>query len=278
MRKLKSLLGWPCIVFLVLCQSCSPKENGSTPDKVQSYGGKMVLESLSEESLGRVLRVGMSKIAVKELLGEPFSEMKIDNGGVCFDYFYTHAIESQSSPAAIAGVSVFFQANGVSRWAPILRAGSVHTERKNVPADAKPVKDRGVAGFCSLWVLADDPADGWRYIDTAEFPKLGYISSRANLEFKQIKSLEEVTFRNPEKGNVPGYELLVGLTDEDAIKLKEFTAANPRRRILVMVGDRPIFAPYIVAPVTTGLLRIPYDDLSALKRSKDLLVSLLPTK
>ena len=113
----------------------------------------------------------------------------------------------------------------------------------------------------NFFIVSDTPVTGGRYIDTPEFPKLGHISRAPNMVVTKLSSVttDSSTFIERYQGKEKvSVETVVEITMEpaDAKKLTKLTRENVGQRVLMMLGKRPLMAPYIRQPIDTPTLSI----------------------
>jgi hypothetical protein len=119
----------------------------------------------------------------------------------------------------------------------------------------------------SFFPVSDKPIPGGRYVDTTDCPKLGYISNSPSLVITGLQSVVTSTAAVfTKQGDLTGKsEPAVDFTffSTDAKRLGDLTTQNVGRRLLFMVGDRPLMAPLLKEPFETPTLKL------ALTRYKD---------
>lgn len=133
---------------------------------------------LNREALARELAVGATHEQVIEILGEPDSEIALDETHHRLDYFYKTPTNSKNREDAITGVTIFLERGALLRWSPIL--GPLEIIQKPIDSEKSMPPGRvNPAGIdlpaLQYWVLSDTPLAKGRYVDTPRFSKLGYI-------------------------------------------------------------------------------------------------------
>jgi len=115
-------------------------------------------------------------------------------------------------------------------------------------------------GLC-FFVVSDAPIKGGRFIDTAEFPKLGYISNAPNYVLTRLQEVwtNEVTSVSHFQGTVttniyPAVSLK--MLPSEAEGFAEFTRQNTNRRVVAALRGTLLVAPMIRAPIETGTLQL----------------------
>lgn len=106
-----------------------------------------------------------------------------------------------------------------------------------------------------VFIASKEQKDGLHEAKFSAYPGLGYIAAKPDLT---ISRLESVTFGAPRivPGGRAGKEplkedrhmLVLRLTSEDAKALQDLTAAHLGDRLLMLLGDEPLFAPELRTP------------------------------
>jgi hypothetical protein len=118
-----------------------------------------------------------------------------------------------------------------------------------------------------------------RFVDTPSLPKLGYISRTADLLITNIAAVDHQKLpdyaimidTNGNETQVPSPSppsLAVRLHSEDAKRFAELTKRAINKRLLVMLGDKHLIAPWVRAPIETGSFLIPFDSPEELARTE----------
>ena len=113
-------------------------------------------------------------------------------------------------------------------------------------ADEKPA--------LAFYVVSKEKIEGGRFIDTKEFPKLGYIPAKPGLG---IAELEQASLTK-RPGDRP--TIFITLKKEQIDQLADFTGRNVDRKILLMLGNEPLIAPRILEKIRTPDLQISVSD------------------
>jgi hypothetical protein len=113
----------------------------------------------------------------------------------------------------------------------------------------------------SFYVVTDEKVDGGRFIDTPDFPKLGYIATKPDLVITQLVAVSETVSSagmiNSGKGGkqietpLPDVPTLnIQILPEDAQKFETLTKDSIGKRVLLMLGDVPLIAPRVNEPIS----------------------------
>src|SRR5450432_4082242 len=119
----------------------------------------------------------------------------------------------------------------------------------------------------SFYIVSDEKVDDGQFIDTPAFPKLGYIHAAPDLVISKIESVAPNTFKgqaimidtNGKRTVEPMQEksaLDILMQPDDAKKFSTFTEQVVGKRILIMLGNAPLIAPRIMAPIETPSLQL----------------------
>jgi len=107
---------------------------------------------------------------------------------------------------------------------------------------------------------------GLRLFDTVRFSKIGYIADQPEITITKLISVRDETVeerstmvrKDGSRDEITDVKtsLVIQLGPEDAVRLQTLTAENAGRRLLLMLGDEPLFAPKIHGEVEAASLRI----------------------
>ena len=123
---------------------------------------------------------------------------------------------------------------------------------------AEGVHDR--TNVLRFFAASEKPIPGWRYVNTAECPKVGYITNTPSFVITNLQTVATSTAALFDKdGRLNGKsEAAVTFTmfPADAKKLADFTVQNVGRRMLIMLGEQPLTAPLLKEPFETPTLQL----------------------
>ena len=102
----------------------------------------------------------------------------------------------------------------------------------------------------AFYAVSPREIEGGRFIDTKEFPKLGYIAAKPGLVIAQLKETRLIK-RSGDRPNI-----LITLQDKQANQLEDFTDKNVGKTILLLLGKEPLIAPRVVEKIRTPALQI----------------------
>ena len=116
----------------------------------------------------------------------------------------------------------------------------------------------------SFYVISKDKINDGRFIDSPEFPKLGYISDKPRLVIVRLKSVlpgtrEDVLVdKEGDRTPVPKTALIIQMLPEDAKLFSELSKQVIGKRLLIMVGETPLMAPVVNSPIQTERFEISF--------------------
>ena len=114
-----------------------------------------------------------------------------------------------------------------------------------------------------FFVVSETPIASGRYIDTPEFPKLGYISNAPSFVLTRLRevSTNDVTEVSIVDRKVVSTNtspaVVIRMFRADGERFAEFTRQNVDQKVLLMSRDRPLLAPMVRAPIETGSIQLP---------------------
>jgi preprotein translocase subunit SecD len=142
------------------------------------------------------------------------------------------------------------------------------------------------SGALTFYVVSEKKIDGGRFIDTPDFPKLGYIAAKPDLVITQLVAVSE-TVAHSSMGKIgkdgkltetplPDQPaLIVRILPADAQKFESLTEQSIGKRVLLMVGDTPLIAPVVHSPISTQSFQITIGERSDQKVIEDALKKLV---
>ena len=115
----------------------------------------------------------------------------------------------------------------------------------------------------SFYVVSDTAISGGRFIDTPEFPKLGYISNTPTYVLTKLREVStndvtEISIMNQKSVSTnTSPAVVVRKFRMDSESFAEFTRQNIDRKVLLMLRNKPLLAPVVRAPIETGSIQLP---------------------
>jgi hypothetical protein len=104
----------------------------------------------------------------------------------------------------------------------------------------------------SVFVVSEEEVENGRFIDTPDFPKLGYVGPKPDLT---IARLEEVDFLVITESGQSRPAIIITLRTEDAEKFAALTERAVMNKTLLMVGEMPLTAPTVTNPMRAAQAR-----------------------
>jgi hypothetical protein len=120
----------------------------------------------------------------------------------------------------------------------------------------------------SIYIVSEEKIDGGRFIDTEEFPKIGYIAATPDLAITRL----DMVSTNGQKTSAPvkqRVELIITMRPEDAKKFTAITDKATGKRLLLMLGDTPLIAPMVRGPIPTQSIVLTLGDKVDQKKIED---------
>ncbi len=225
----------------------------------------------------RCLPVGLTTNEITAHLGPPDRIREAEKGWAEWTYSLPPFLEGDAFPGTyVSGVSVIITNGHLARWgcSYYRPPGTtvVHEEIYPNSGDRHPEATNQGRPLLQFFIVSTNPITGGRLIDTERFPKLGFISSNANLEI-EIKSLRGVTFEEQTFGNPPNavekeWTLSCHLSETDAPRFESFTADNIDKRLLMMIANEPLFSAPILEPISGGNFRLASTNQAVIEAAK----------
>jgi hypothetical protein len=132
----------------------------------------------------------------------------------------------------------------------------------------------------SFYVVSEEKIERGRFIDTLDLPKLGYIAAKPDLVITQLVSVSE-TVSHSSMGKIgkdgkltetplpdtPALNIII--LPADAKKFEVVTEHSVGQRVLMMLGDIPLIAPTVQAPISTQSFQVTLGTHSNQKMIED---------
>ena len=110
-----------------------------------------------------------------------------------------------------------------------------------------------------FYVVSEEPITGGRYVDTPECPRVGYITNAPSLVITRLQSVSTNASHVVHGDSAPEQiktDVLIQMFQPDAKRFADLTRQNIGRRLLISLGDRPLMAPVVQAPIESGNIQI----------------------
>ena len=138
----------------------------------------------------------------------------------------------------------------------------------------------------TFFIVSEQKFDGGRLIDTTNFPQLGYIAAKPDLMVTNLADVfpakvADFAIVGDGKGKQtivptqPPPSLTVKLSAEDAKRFKALTEGALGKRILLMLGEKPLTAPKVLFPIETPEFAIDFVSHAELQKTERVLKKLV---
>jgi hypothetical protein len=114
-----------------------------------------------------------------------------------------------------------------------------------------------------LSIVSTDPIGGGKFVNTARFPKLGFVRATPDLVVTEIEKAEVQEQAADSQGGRTNWSFEVDLRGSDARLLGELTATNVPCRVLIQVDDKILAAPLVTTPIANGRVAFECSDPEA---------------
>jgi hypothetical protein len=266
-------LSFICLLLVVGCEK-NDQRGGIQQDQVSP---QVAIKSTAD--LNRVLVPGMSTNQIITALGQPSWMDSFREGEVWWQYDLTpFAADDKMRGSYVIGVGIQITNGHLFHWGPTYSGrSSPGSAKEEVLFSSGNNKSPTVLKF---FVISDGAISGGRFIDTEQFPKLGFIPPVPNLTISDLKevSLEERIFSGPDGNATTNWTFKVSTGTDGSSQLKSMTTTNISKRILVTIGDEPLLAPVINEPLETGSLGLTSKNREEMERIRRHFVRLQSTE
>jgi preprotein translocase subunit SecD len=132
----------------------------------------------------------------------------------------------------------------------------------------------------AFYIVSEEKIEGGRFIDSTNFPKLGYIAAKPDLIITNLVNVYPTEqsgydILHDKAGNetaVPRHprpSLTIQLSSDDAKKFTALTEDAMGKKLLVMLGERPLIAPVVRTRIQAGYIEIDCLNSTELKKMED---------
>jgi hypothetical protein len=261
--------------------------NSSNLHPVRYAQGIAQRRVIGEEDLLALIRAGMTSQEVVQVFGQPQAVNTLREGGVSLVYLVPERVEDVGR-LTLAGFQIYVRDGKVTEWSPIhgfseppVGAPSP-AEGRGQPNSMGKQRQQEAFGFIAFFVVHDQETARGEYIDTYQFPQLGWIREHADLEIRTLKSLGPLESIGPTSSStnqansvITRFRITAELCDSDIRVFESLTRTNIGARLLVMAGENPVAAPLILEPVSKGEVVLSVPDESAAQELYSVLKQLL---
>jgi preprotein translocase subunit SecD len=131
-----------------------------------------------------------------------------------------------------------------------------------------PVRADTTNALLTFYTVSEEKIDGGRFIDTPAIPKAGYIAAKPDLTITALRdvypqksagfSIMTTNGNHAVVSNTPVRALTIVLSPQDAKRFATLTEQAVGKRLLVMLGDKPLTAPVVRSPIQPGTMVIEF--------------------
>ncbi len=121
-----------------------------------------------------------------------------------------------------------------------------------------------------FFTVSEEMFPGGKYIDTPDLPKTGFIASKPDLI---VTNLVDAHLEN--RTHSQQSRLLIKLSPEDGKHLSALTKKSIAKKVLVMLGDKPLVAPVVTMPIDSSEFAIDFNDSAEAKSILEALKKLI---
>jgi hypothetical protein len=204
----------------------------------------------------------MTNITAK--FGSPANQYQTRNGRLALSFFFPET-NTNASAAGVGGITVFFTNNQLADWDPVYSSTTPKSE--GLRGSGLFHSEKAVMMF---FVISDAPKDGWRFVDTTDFPKLGYVNLTPDLVIFSGRFLLYTDRSDPEK---PPCKVDLELSEPDGETLKNLTTENIGKRIAVCAGPKIVTAPLLQTPIVNGTMMVNLNETAGFQLGRILLAN-----
>ena len=134
----------------------------------------------------------------------------------------------------------------------------------------------------SFYIVSTEKIEGGRFIDTPDFPKLGYIPAVPALVLTKLEAVIPDVSREQavtvDKDGTQTVEptkkraaLHIRMRTDDAEKFTALTEQAVGQQMLLVLGDTPLITARVLTPIATQSLQLTFGEKSDTKKIEDAL-------
>jgi hypothetical protein len=215
-----------------------------------SQGSHGKLKTLTEVELDRLIVPGMSAAEVINRFGPAESATEIDPSVSM--WIYSFPLQPEKSELHLAGFSIYVKDGKVAKWSPIMEES-----RQTLQAG----RAQGSSGEQSFQIVLATASQSnlIRMVDSEG------VADANTLDAPTQMTVRAKVFSGNSRGEVSGEQtVILVVTEDDALKLKNLTQDNFGKRLLIVCRNKVIAAPLISAPIASRQLMFTVKDSSVL--------------
>jgi hypothetical protein len=150
----------------------------------------------------------------------------------------------------------------------------------------RPTSPTAASAPLSFYIVSGEKFEGGRFIDSPDFPKLGFVAAAPDLAITQLEAVvpdvsrhQDVMVDKEGRQTVMPVQakaaLAIRMRADDAKKFTTLTERAMGKQILIVIGETPLMAPMIVSPISTQSLTLTFGEKSDQKKIEDELKKLV---
>jgi hypothetical protein len=267
-----------CIIIIGIL-GCNDKKDG-----VRQSGGKETLEERrlgikSVADLRAILVKGITTNEIKAKFGNPKWQDTMDDRIFWYYNLTPFPADDEMRGTYVIGLKLEVSNQYVPQWRCIYAGGLAPNTVLNKQSLIDETNDNHALTL-KFFTVYDNPVEQGRFVDTKEFPKLGYIGKLPALTIDKLGELtvEQQRSDAPDMQNQSVWVLNFSLDEQFISPLRDLTETNLGNKLLIMVGDEPIATPTIVTPVEDGRFQIKCQDEAVVNTVKKQLAGIVRQK
>lgn len=246
-------------VYLVISQAPRPSDHDNSQ-----------FHMLDTNALG-FLEAGAWTNEIASKLGPPHSILFATSADSCWIYntaLPNHALSPGSG--SIIGIQIWITNGQVKAWNYL-----VATAANSPGVTALPLGFSNEPPIINLYLVSETNIPDGKMIQMQNPQGQGYISGRPSITITAINGLdidEDVYAENHD--TVTNWAFTLVLTEPDSDQFSKLTEQNVGKRVVIAVGDKPLFAPIIGSHITSGRLTIHCSDPSVMSQIRSMFLKM----
>lgn len=228
--------------------------------------GRTGKQSFTEAGVRSSIVLGMRQEQVEEIFGRPALLTRTSDGRTMAIYQIAESLLPETFQHTFTGFSLYYTNRHVERWFPTYSdratANGASELRQRVPRTndivAGPADNDSSREEVSIYAVSETELEGGTAVNIPTLSLVGYIRQNPDLS---IRKLESVGKGNEFIGG-SGVDrqvtvITVGLLSGDARVFQNLTERHLGERLLIILRQSPVAAPYVTVPISGGKFSIP---------------------
>lgn len=246
----------------------------ATPPLVTANSAKLAATSMKDIEV--LLPLGLKTNEIVARIGNPVSS-EDEAGHKVWKYEVTPFNWNAREDYQVVGIVLFITNGSLAE----LGGSYAPKERPRTVIKSDEVISPGSSNLLSLnfYIVHDSPVEAGRFVDTPQFPKLGFISAQPDFalaRLAEVRLKEREVSQGGTNQNIWG--LSFDLDRQDVERFGSFTMENRGKKVAIMVGAEMVTAPLIRYPILTGTFEIEFQEQSGMEQIRGKLNALLKPK